>query len=430
MKILHTSDWHLGQNFFTKSRKPEHQAFLKELLRLVVEHDIDAIIVAGDVFDTGTPPSYAREMYNRFVVDLQKLDCTLIVLGGNHDSVSVLNESKQLLACLNTHVIASTDIEPESQVIELLDTNGKVGAIICGIPYIRPRDVIKTAAGETGLEKRQALGDAIAQHYQQIYQLAYQRREQLGYQVPIIATGHLSALGVSQSESVRDIYIGSMDGFDAKGFPPADYIALGHIHKPQIVAKSEHIRYSGSPLPLSFDEVNSTKQVLLVSFELDSDTPTQAQIESIAMPEFRPLKVLKGDLKELEKQLSQLQHPSDAEPLWLSIEVQTQDFLTDLQQRIQDLCEGLNVDVLQLRRDKKVKRHALKQQQRETLSELTPEEVFDKRLAMESFDSDEQQARLARMKVAFNQVLAELEQGEDHSSITEQLETKPQEMKQ
>lgn len=415
MKILHTSDWHLGQNFFTKSRKPEHQAFLTELLRLVVEREIDAIIVAGDVFDTATPPSYAREMYNEFVVDLQKLNCTLIVLGGNHDSVSVLNESRQLLACLNTYVIASTDIEPESQVIELKDKSSKVAAIVCGIPYIRPRDVIKTAAGQTGLEKRQALADAIAEHYQEIYQLAYQQREQLGYQVPIIATGHLSALGVSQSESVRDIYIGSMDGFDAKGFPPADYIALGHIHKPQMVAKSEHIRYSGSPLPLSFDEVSSTKQVLLINFELESDTPTQAQVESISMPEFRPMKVLKGDLKELEQQLSQLEHPSDAEPLWLSIEVQTQDFLTDLQQRIQDLCEGLNVDVLQLRRDKKVKRHALKQQQRETLSELTPQQVFDKRLAMESFDGDEEQARLARMKLSFSEILAELEQGEDHS---------------
>ena len=108
MKILHTSDWHLGQNFFTKSRKNEHQAFIHWLLELIKAQQIDAVIIAGDIFDTGTPPSYAREMYNQFVVKLSQLGTTLIVLGGNHDSVSMLNESKDLLACLNTHVIANT----------------------------------------------------------------------------------------------------------------------------------------------------------------------------------------------------------------------------------------------------------------------------------------------------------------------------------
>ncbi|OZB38591.1 MAG: exonuclease subunit SbcD, partial [Alishewanella sp. 34-51-39] len=94
MKILHTSDWHLGQNFYTKSRKAEHQAFLDWLLQQVTAQQIDAVIVAGDIFDTATPPSYAREMYNQFVVDMHKAGCNLVVLGGNHDSVSVLNETK------------------------------------------------------------------------------------------------------------------------------------------------------------------------------------------------------------------------------------------------------------------------------------------------------------------------------------------------
>ncbi|MFT7200753.1 MAG: exonuclease SbcD, partial [Glaciecola sp.] len=106
MKILHTSDWHLGQSFFTKSRKEEHQGFIDWLLQQVATEQVDAVIVAGDIFDTGTPPSYAREMYNQFVVDMQQLNCVLVVLGGNHDSVSTLNESKQILACLNTFVVA------------------------------------------------------------------------------------------------------------------------------------------------------------------------------------------------------------------------------------------------------------------------------------------------------------------------------------
>ena len=118
MKILHTSDWHLGQSFFTQSRKYEHQCFLTWLLELIAREQIDALIVAGDIFDTGTPPSYAREMYNQFVVDIHQLGCRLVVLGGNHDSVAMLNESKPLLARLNTYVIASTGLELEEQVVE------------------------------------------------------------------------------------------------------------------------------------------------------------------------------------------------------------------------------------------------------------------------------------------------------------------------
>ncbi|MDO6805832.1 hypothetical protein Q4595_25475, partial [Wenyingzhuangia sp. 1_MG-2023] len=96
-------------------------------------------------------------------------------------------------------------------------------AIVCAIPFIRPRDVLQSRAGESGLEKRQALGEAIQQHYQRVYQAALALKTSKQLDVPIIATGHLTALGVSQSDSVRDIYIGSLDGFAADGFPPADY---------------------------------------------------------------------------------------------------------------------------------------------------------------------------------------------------------------
>ncbi|SQI86846.1 exonuclease SbcD [Klebsiella oxytoca] len=112
MRILHTSDWHLGQNFYSKSRAAEHQAFLDWLLASAQEHDVDAIIVAGDIFDTGSPPSYARELYNRFVVQLQQTGCRLVVLAGNHDSVATLNESRDILAFLKTTVVANAGHAP------------------------------------------------------------------------------------------------------------------------------------------------------------------------------------------------------------------------------------------------------------------------------------------------------------------------------
>ena len=410
MKLLHTSDWHLGQNFFTKSRKDEHQAFISWLLALVGAEQIDVVIIAGDVFDTGTPPSYAREMYNQFIVDLQRQGCVLVVLGGNHDSVSMLNESRQLLACLNTFVVASTGVALEEQVFEIPDKSGKAGAILCAVPFIRARDVLQSNAGQTGLEKRQALGDAIKQHYQTLYQLAVTKKKQGRLDVPIIATGHLAALGVSQSESVRDIYIGTLDGFAADGFPPADYIALGHIHKPQRVAKSEQIRYSGSPIPLSFDELNTQKQVMIVEFEGAKRTA----IRPVEIPNFQPMSVLKGDLASIEQALQQLQTDEDGLPIWLCLEVETQDYLSDLQQRIQSLTEGLNVEVLQLRRSQSQRRQLLGQMHSETLAELSPHEVFEKRLAMESFAGEDEQITLQQVRERFKQILSEVaHQGTD-----------------
>ena len=420
MKILHTSDWHLGQSFFTKSRKNEHAAFLKWLLQQVEVHQIDAIIVAGDVFDTGTPPSYARELYHAFIGELQGMQCTLVVLGGNHDSVSVLNESKALLKYLNSHVIASTYGDLSEQVITLNDRKGQPSAVLCAVPFIRPRDVLVSEAGQSGTDKRQALGDAIKQHYGALYNEALSLRasieEKQGEEgsknsaaIPIIATGHLTALGVSQSESVRDIYIGTLEGFDAKGFPPADYIALGHIHRPQKVAKTEHIRYSGSPIPLSFDELNTQKQVVLITFESESTTPT---ISTLPVPRFQAMEVIKGDLKAIEAAInksdaitlasqtddavSEVDKPlsatdnaiSSKDPVWLCIEVETEDYLTDLQQRIQGLLEGKNAEILQLKRKRKRMVNSLTEKQNVQLSELSVNDVFEARLALESIEDN------------------------------------------
>ena len=117
MRILHTSDWHLGQNFYSKSREAEHQAFLDWLLETAQTHQVDAIIVAGDVFDTGSPPSYARTLYNRFVVNLQQTGCHLVVLAGNHDSVATLNESRDIMAFLNTTVSPAPDMRRKSCLV-------------------------------------------------------------------------------------------------------------------------------------------------------------------------------------------------------------------------------------------------------------------------------------------------------------------------
>ena len=194
---------------------------------------------------------------------------------------------------------------------------------------------MQSRSGESGQQKQQALGQAIGQHYSDVFELAEKQRDALNNTspnnpVPIIATGHLTAMGVTTSESVRDIYIGSLEAFPAKDFPAADYIALGHIHRPQRVAKTDHIRYCGSPIPLSFDELgsdpaSSKKEVLLVDFQEGE----LSRVESLAVPLFQPMQVIKGDLNSIEQQLAQFTSEAIDEnedcqlPTWLSIEVDT-----------------------------------------------------------------------------------------------------------
>ncbi|MDK7735730.1 exonuclease subunit SbcD [Providencia stuartii] len=402
MRIIHTSDWHLGQYFFTKSRAAEHQQFLTWLIEQVKLHQVDAMIVAGDIFDTGSPPSYARELYNQFVVSLQQTGCQLVILSGNHDSVSVLNETSSLLAYLNTDVVTSG---ATPHVITLKNAQGQPGALLCAIPFLRPRDIQLSVAGQSSEEKQLSLQTAIRDYYQASYQLAEQQRQTMGLDIPIIATGHLTVVGAELTDSVRDIYIGTLDAFPSAAFPPADYIALGHIHRPQVIGQQQHIRYSGSPIALSFDEANQQKSVCLVEF----DGRELSQIHQLAIPTFQPLQTLKGSLADIQKQLHALSIEPDTPPVWLDIEVASQDYLADIQQRIENIIKDLPVEVVLLRRARKPQnpQQALAN---ETLNELTAEEVFLRRLAEESLDDKEKEQRLLVLfRQSYDALRAELE---------------------
>lgn len=402
MRVIHTADWHLGQFFYTKSRAAEHQAFLDWLLVQAEEQQVDAIIVAGDIFDTGSPPSYARELYNRFVVRLQQTQCQLVILGGNHDSVTTLNESRELLACLNTRVIAAASDDPREQVLLLKTRDGQPGALLCAIPYLRPRDITTSKAGQSGQEKQQTLLEAITRHYQQCWQEALAQREAMCLPLPIIATGHLTTMGVTKSDAVRDIYIGTLDAFPAQAFPPADYIALGHIHRAQRIASTEHIRYSGSPIPLSFDELGKEKSVFLVDFA----NGRLSSVQPLNIPLFQPMQMIKGSLEEIENQLAEIRPREDGKTVWLDIEIVTGAWLNDLQRRIQEMTLDLPVEVVLLRRSREQREQVIERQNNETLSELSVEDVFTRRLAMET---DEEPERLARATRLFSQTLAEID---------------------
>lgn len=409
MRLLHTSDWHLGQHFFGKTRELEHRALIQWLVQQVREHCIDGVILAGDVFDTGAPPSYARELYHQLHLEIHDAGACLVVLGGNHDSIAMLGESKALLARMGTHVIPGMALNLADQLLVLSGRNGLRGAIVCAVPFIRQREAIVSQAGETSQQKQQSLQQAIQQHYQALFELALQKRAELGCELPIIATGHLATVDASRSDSVRDIYIGTLDVFPANAFPAADYVALGHIHRAQMVGGQAHIRYCGSPLPLSFDELGQGKQMLLVEFAGDN-VPA---ITALPVPQFQPMQVLRGSLDELQQQIGLAVDPLlPQQRLWLELEVAGKDaLLNDLPARVAAMVDAWPaVDVLRIRRARAQEGGGLQLPTRETLAELEPEDVFEQLLASKDEEGLLDEPLRQQLRTLHSQVLVEVKE--------------------
>ncbi|TWX73312.1 exonuclease subunit SbcD [Colwellia sp. C1TZA3] len=425
MRIIHTSDWHLGQHFYGKSRAREHQQFLTWLIEQSLSQQIDAIIVAGDIFDTGTPPSYAREMYFDFIAKLHQTHCQLVVLAGNHDSVAMLTESQKILQQLSTRVISAVSDNMAEQVFVLNSLKTEQQAVICAIPFIRPRDIVKSYAGQSASEKQRSLQQAITGHYQTLFSQAQtlsHADQNEDTRLPIIATGHLTTIGASTSESVRDIYIGTLEAFPASEFPAADYIALGHIHRPQKVTKSENIRYSGSPIALSFDEANTQKSIVIAEFK----NGELSKIELSNVPCFQALAMVKTHLETLSADIAavvesksiELKNEASTsteskvadnktaaqEKIWLDIEIESAEYLQDLSARIEQIVKELPVEVLLVRRSKKSRQQMPSHEKKVTLSELSVQEVFDARMALELWESDEQQERKTRLNSLYHNI--------------------------
>lgn len=437
MRIIHTSDWHLGQHFYGKSRANEHQYFLNWLVEQSQNQQVDAIIVAGDIFDTGTPPSYAREMYFDFIAKLNKTNCQLVVLAGNHDSVAMLSESKQLVSQLSTRVISTASDNIAEQVFVLNSLKTDQQAVICAIPFIRPRDIVKSYAGQSAREKQQSLQQAISAHYKALF--AHAQALSQGNdkpRLPIIATGHLTTVGASTSESVRDIYIGTLEAFPASEFPGADYIALGHIHRPQKVTKSEHIRYSGSPIALSFDEVKTQKNIVIVDFKHGE----LSEVNLCNVPCFQPMAMVKTNLENLAQDIttvvSEQSKATDSaeiasletetvekaqEKIWLDIEIESSEYLQDLTARIEQLTQTMPVEVLLVRRSKKARAKMPASEKKITLSELSVQDVFDARIELEDWQSEEQLARKSRLNTLYSNIAEQVQLAPEQSSNAEDV---------
>jgi len=394
MKLLHTSDWHLGQNFMGKSRLEEHECFLAWLLETLKENSINVLIVSGDIFDTGTPPNYALELYYNFLKKLAEIKTlnSSIIIAGNHDSVATLKAPKQLLEAFRVQVITSGD-EDENIVIPI--ANGEdTQAIVCAVPFLRDSVVRKAMSGESITEKEQMLNQGIRVYYEDTYRKALALKADKN--IPIIATGHLTTVGSRTSESERDIYIGgTLDiGGDYLG-KMFDYVALGHLHINQTVG-SHHVRYSGSPIPLSFSEAKNIHKVNMVTFE-----ENEVKVEALEVPLSRALVLLRGDSKQIQKELESIEDKS----CWIEVHL-TDDNPMFANQVIRKLASELELTLLAVKIEKSEKELHSKEMKAISLDELSVEEVFEKRLLLEELESEALEKELLR---AFKEVVVKVQ---------------------
>ena len=372
MKILHTSDWHLGRPLYGRKRYEEFTGFLEWLSDHMKRARIEALLVSGDVFDTGTPSNRAQELYYRFLCRIADSPCRhVVIIGGNHDSPSFLNAPKELLRALNVHVVGSMTPSPDEEVIVLRDQRGLPEAIVCAVPYLRDRDIRTVEAGETSEDKTRKLIHALAGHYAHVCRIAEQRRKEMG-NIPLIAMGHLFTTGgkTVQGDGVRDLYVGSLARVGADSFPDfVDYVALGHLHVPQQVGRFRHIRYSGSPIPMGYGEATQQKQVIQVSF--DALLPT---IEPVPVPCFQPLLKISGSFEAICERIEELKR--EGSNAWLEIEYTGAEVVGNLREVMDASIEGTSMEIRRIENKRLLERLLSGQKVNETLDDLDVQDVF------------------------------------------------------
>ena len=308
MKIIHTSDWHLGARLKEEDRAAEHKAFLDWLLELMKEEKPDALLVAGDIFDIKAPSPATQELYYGFLARVLKSGACrkIVVVAGNHDNAGLLAAPSRLLKELDIAVVARAqggDAIAE-EIVDVKDDNGATGLVIAAVPFMYEAELANLSAGEVPPETPRA-GRAAAgwrRHYTEA--IAAARAKAPG--VPVVVTGHCTMLDaeVSDDDSERCRRIGGIDAYDPEPFAGADYVALGHLHKPQSVkGHKTTMFYSGSPLKMSFDEAKGDKFVNVVTFGAAGAPP---DVRRVNVPQTVPILNVEGTPDEVRARLREL----------------------------------------------------------------------------------------------------------------------------
>ena len=285
MRLLHTSDWHLGRTLHGTELLAEQEAVLTGLARVVAAESVDVVLVAGDVYDRAVPSADATAVLDRVVGRLLAAGAAVVMTPGNHDSARRLGTFSGLLSVAGLHVRASTARLDEP--VLLADEHGEVA--VYGLPFLEPEVArhelgVSGGPGGSGRSHEAVVGAAMERVRSDLFLRPGTRS---------VVLAHAFVGGGVASDSERDICVGGVDLVPSSVFDGVDYVALGHLHRPQTL--TPRLRYSGSPLAYSFGEAGQQKQAWLV----DLDARGLAGVRPVLLPTPRELTVLTGTLAEL-----------------------------------------------------------------------------------------------------------------------------------
>jgi len=396
MKILHTSDWHLGHRLYEQSQLEEQLLFLHWLKDCIKENKIDVLLVAGDIFDTSVPSSQSQKLYYDFLITMRETNCKhVIITGGNHDAPGTINAPKELLNALSVRVIGKATENIEDEVFELDVNEEKI--IVAAVPYLRDQDIRRAVAGESFDVIGMRYQKALTNHYNEIANYCESINKE---NCPVIAMGHLFAIGGQPSDSEQRIYVGNLGDIHAKDFPTYfDYIALGHLHRPQEVDKFEKIRYSGSPYILSFSEIGYDKQVVI----LESDNQSITKITSKKVPSFRSIVKIKGSFEHCVYLLRNIEINDFKLTPWVEIILDIEEHQGDEYNRIYQEAKTLNLEILKVSFANVISNVGLNEIENtaKNLKELRPIEVFTMKCKEMNYDLENH----PEVMDAFNEIL-------------------------
>ncbi|MCG8805158.1 exonuclease subunit SbcD [Tenacibaculum finnmarkense] len=394
MKILHTADWHLGHRLHEHSQLEEQTLFLAWIENHISNEKIDLLLISGDIFDTSSPSNQSLTMYYNFLVKLQKTSCkNIIITGGNHDSPGTLNAPKELLNALSIKVVGKATEKIADEVFEININDEKV--LIGAVPYLRDGDIRRAVAGESFDDLTDKYKKALINHYQEI---AIESEKINSSNAPVIAMGHLFATGGSVSDSEQNIYVGTLGHIGASDFPTYfDYVALGHLHRPQIVGENDKIRYSGSPNILSFSELNYDKKIIVLEISANKIS----NIEDVIVPNFREFYKLKGSMEAcIAKFPSIISNSYQLKP-WVEIVLDQDNTIQTDELKDTSLAYDFEILKITLKNQRKIKGIEELLADATSIKELVPTEVFKLKCEEMDFDLDQNQ----QVWDAFNEVL-------------------------
>ncbi len=410
LRIFHTADWHLGHHLHGVSRQLEHQQFLDWLLDELHNKQADALIVAGDIFDSANPSSAAQSQLYEFLVKartrLPNLD--IVLIGGNHDSASRLDAPSPILNALGVTVVGGLprdeqgNIDWERLLVPLTNAAGEIKAWCGAMPFLRNADL--PSSGEQD-------NDPLISGMKTLYaELFAQLQQKAGNAESLILTGHCYMVNGAVSElSERKILGGNQHALPVELFPDdIAYVALGHLHLAQRVGANEHIRYSGSPIPLSFDESDYPHQVVQVDVKAGQPVETVAvkiprSVQLLRIPNGKDFAVLSEVIGQLEN-LTLDDLPIEQRPL-LELRIRLEKPEPGLRQQIEEVIAKLPVRLLKISTAYSGSEKSLADLKiEERLEELQPLDVFQ-RCYQNKYDKDAPEA----MNALFNELVESLQ---------------------